>query len=51
MKKIALLLIVMMAILMAACVAITSVSAQHDFDAFSGTQIDDASIDGAIGSE
>lgn len=38
-------------LLITAVATVAPVSAQHDFDAFSGSPIDDASIDGAIGSE
>lgn len=41
----------MLGFLVTACATITPVSAQHDFDAFSGNSIDDTAIDGAIGSE
>ncbi len=51
MKKIVLFLTLMLALLIAACVVIAPVSAQHDFDAYVGNAIDDAAIDGAIGSE
>jgi hypothetical protein len=51
MKKLALFLMVMLPLLIAACATITPVSAQQDFDAYSGNAIDDAAIDGAIGSE
>lgn len=51
MKKPYLFLIVMLGLLITACATITPVSAQPDFDAFSGNAIDDAAIDGTIGSE
>ena len=41
----------MLGFLVIACATITPVSAQHDFDAFSGNPIGDTAIDGAIGSE
>lgn len=41
----------MLGLLITACATITPVSAQQDFNAFSGNPIDDAAIDGAIGSE
>jgi hypothetical protein len=51
MKKLYLFLMVTLGLLLAACAVITPVSAQPDFNAFSGSPIDDAAIDGAIGSE
>jgi hypothetical protein len=52
MKKLtSLFLALTLGLLITACVAITPVSAQSDFDAFLGDAIDDAAIDGAIGSE
>lgn len=41
----------MLPLLIAACIAVAPVFAQHDFDAYLGNAIDDATIDGAIGSE
>ena len=51
MKKTYLFLTVTLGLLITAYVAVTPVSAQQDFNAFSGNPIDDAAIDGAIGSE
>jgi len=51
MKKLNLFLIVMLGFLITACATMTPVSAQHDFDAFSGNPISNNEIDGAIGSE
>ena len=51
MKKLALFLMLMLPLLIAACATITPVSAQQDFDAYSGAAIDNSAIDGTIGSE
>jgi hypothetical protein len=51
MKKHVLFLTAMLPLLIGACVTVAPVSAQHDFDAYSGNAIDDATIDGAIASE
>jgi hypothetical protein len=51
MKKQALFLTVMLTLLIAACATTTPVSAQQDFNAYSGTTIDNSAIDGTIGSE
>lgn len=41
----------MLGLLIVACATAPSVSAQHDFDAYSGNPIDDTAIDGTIGIE
>jgi hypothetical protein len=51
MKKLYLFLTLMLGLLITACATITPVSAQPDFNAFSGNSIDDSAIDGTIESE
>jgi len=52
MKKLTFLFLALtLGLLVTACATITPVSAQQDFEAFLGDAIDDAAIDGTIGSE
>jgi len=52
MKKLTFLFLTLtLGLLITACATIAPVSAQQDFDAFLGNAIDDAAIDGTIGSE